>query len=268
MDWDKWLGVAAERPFIQGYYHPAEWRKRLDFGTGTFGDMGCHILDPVYGSLALTAPTSALSEGEQPNADSWGLDTQVRFAFPATKYVTDGFTLTWYNGKLRPPREVAAAAGVKDLSYQGSVYIGTEGVFYSPYGEGTPAVLPAEKFKDAKLPKVGGEDHTIRQGMRRQQDVCLVRLFRAVDRVSPALLLTRFRRRSSNGTPLLKRTRKANQFVRQSTEGWEIEGLGPKSLFSNQGQSDLETPVRGRRPRLPPTDPAHLDEPAGQGQAT
>ncbi|MBO0700406.1 MAG: Gfo/Idh/MocA family oxidoreductase, partial [Zavarzinella sp.] len=54
LDWDGWLGVAAERPYIgDGYYHPGNWRKRLDFGTGTFGDMGCHILDPVYGSLAL-----------------------------------------------------------------------------------------------------------------------------------------------------------------------------------------------------------------------
>ena len=34
--WDLWLGVAAERPYIgEGYYHPSNWRKRLDFGTGT-----------------------------------------------------------------------------------------------------------------------------------------------------------------------------------------------------------------------------------------
>ena len=27
------------RPFIgDGYYHPGNWRKRLDFGTGTFGE--------------------------------------------------------------------------------------------------------------------------------------------------------------------------------------------------------------------------------------
>ena len=50
LNWDGWLGVAADRPFIRGYYHPADWRKRLDFGTGTFGDMGCHILDPVFGA--------------------------------------------------------------------------------------------------------------------------------------------------------------------------------------------------------------------------
>ena len=55
LSWDGWLGVAADRPFIGGgYYHPGNWRKRVDFGTGTFGDMGCHILDPVFGALALT----------------------------------------------------------------------------------------------------------------------------------------------------------------------------------------------------------------------
>src|SRR4029077_9114097 len=100
LNWDYWLGVAAERPFLAGYYHPSEWRKRLDFGTGTFGDMGCHILDPVFGSLALTAPKSVRSESGAPNADSWGLDCKVRYVFPGTKYTTDPLTLYWYDGDL------------------------------------------------------------------------------------------------------------------------------------------------------------------------
>jgi predicted dehydrogenase len=49
LDWNLWLGVCADRPFIgNGWYHPSAWRRRLDFGTGTFGDMGCHIYDPVF----------------------------------------------------------------------------------------------------------------------------------------------------------------------------------------------------------------------------
>src|SRR5262245_32400575 len=37
LSWDLWLGVAPDTPFIGGgYYHPGNWRKRLDFGTGTF----------------------------------------------------------------------------------------------------------------------------------------------------------------------------------------------------------------------------------------
>jgi hypothetical protein len=29
LNWDLWLGVAAERPFVNGVYHPGNWRKRL-----------------------------------------------------------------------------------------------------------------------------------------------------------------------------------------------------------------------------------------------
>src|SRR5580704_16271250 len=127
-DWDLWLGVASERPFIGGeYYHPGNWRKRLDFGTGTFGDMGCHILDPVFTALALTAPKSLLSEGGAPNADNWGLNSKVRYMFPGTKYTTDPVTLTWYDGNKRPPAEVKKLLGERNFSDQGSLYIGTEG---------------------------------------------------------------------------------------------------------------------------------------------
>jgi predicted dehydrogenase len=158
LDWDGWLGVAAPRPFLQGYYHPAEWRKRLDFGTGTFGDMGCHILDPVYEALALTAPTSVRSQGGGPNADSWGLDSQVRYEFPGTEYTTGSLLLYWYDGDRRPPGEVQAHLGGRPLHDQGSVYVGTKGVLYSPY-IADPVLLPAEKYKDYQMPRPEGVDH-------------------------------------------------------------------------------------------------------------
>ena len=41
---------------------------------------------------------------------------------------------------------------------QGSIYIGSEGVMYSPY-VATPVLLPVEKFKGYKLPQPGGHDH-------------------------------------------------------------------------------------------------------------
>ena len=109
-DWNLWLGVAAERPFIGGgYYHPGNWRKRLDFGTGTFGDMGCHILDPVFGALGVGNPLTVRSELPGPNADNWSLDVKVKYVFPGTKFTADTVALTWYNGKARPPAEVKKA---------------------------------------------------------------------------------------------------------------------------------------------------------------
>jgi predicted dehydrogenase len=159
LNWDWWLGVAAERPFIGGgYYHPSNWRKRLDFGTGTFGDMGCHILDPVFTSLALTEPTSIRSEGGAPNADNWGLDSQVLYVFPGTRYTTETLVLHWYDGDRRPPAEVKDLLGGKKLNDQGSVYIGTDGVLYSPY-IAAPVLLPAEKYREYEMPKPGGQDH-------------------------------------------------------------------------------------------------------------
>ena len=159
LNWDHWLGVAAERNFIGGgYYHPGNWRKRLDFGTGTFGDMGCHILDPVFSALSLTAPLSVRAESGAPNAHNWGLDCQVRYTFPGTKVTTDRLTLTWYDGAARPPADVRERIGKRQLSGQGSLYIGTDGVLYSPY-IAAPILLPEEKFRDYKMPAPGGQNH-------------------------------------------------------------------------------------------------------------
>jgi predicted dehydrogenase len=159
LSWDLWLGVAAERPFVGGgYYHPGNWRKRLDFGTGTFGDMGCHILDPVFGSMALTAPKAVRSVGEAPNDYNWPLNCEVVYTFPGTKFTTDPVTVTWYNGNRRPPAEVAKLGEPHRLPGQGSIYVGTEGVLFSPY-IGMPVLLPAEKFRGHRTPEVATTDH-------------------------------------------------------------------------------------------------------------
>lgn len=167
LNWDLWLGVCAERPFIGGgWYHPANWRKRIDFGTGTFGDMGCHIYDPVFSALALTAPLTVRSEGEAPNADSWATDAIVHYVFPGTPY-TDGQTVsvTWYDGKQRPPAEIqqlaldpTAAPDDKEnkLPDQGSIFLGTHGVMVLPH-IGKPRLLG--EAKGALVVKAKGNDH-------------------------------------------------------------------------------------------------------------
>ena len=158
LDWDKWLGVAPTRPFLRGHYHPSEWRKRLDFGTGTFGDMGCHILDPVFTSLALTSPRTVRSVGGAANADNWGLDSHVIYVFPQTPRTAETLTLHWYDGSARPPAELQQQIGGAAFSEQGSLYVGANGVLYSPY-IAAPRLFPVERFRDARLPQVAGEDH-------------------------------------------------------------------------------------------------------------
>jgi hypothetical protein len=159
-DWNLWLGVCAERPFIGGeYYHPENWRKRLDFGTGTFGDMGCHIFDPVFSALKLTAPISIRSEGSAPNQWNWAIDSRIQYIFPNTEFTADKtLPVTWYDGAQKPPAEIAAQLGIKRLPEQGSVFIGTGGVMVLPH-VGRPQLYPVKKFRDYIAPDVGEANH-------------------------------------------------------------------------------------------------------------
>jgi len=159
-NWDLWLGVVGERPFLNdAYYHPANWRKRLDFGTGTFGDMGCHIYDPVFKALDLTAPISLRSEGPTPNADNWANNAVIHYIFPGTKY-TEGKTVevTWYDGDKRPGAEVQTLLEGDKLPEQGSIFIGTKGVLLLPH-VAKPQLYPDSQFKNFPLPTLPGQNH-------------------------------------------------------------------------------------------------------------
>jgi predicted dehydrogenase len=229
-NWDFWLGVAAERPFIgNGYYHPANWRKRLDFGTGTFGDMGCHILDPVFGSLGEPTVLSVFSEGGQPNEYNWGLDAQVKYKLKPTKFTAEGITLTWYDGSLRPPH-IEEAIGGKP-SDQGSFYIGTEGALYSPY-IADPILLPAEKFKEYKRPNPGGADHygQFVEAVRGNGTTSAPFSYSGplTELVLLGCLATRFPKQllEWDSEKLQTNSEAANRFVKkQYRKGWEVEGL-------------------------------------------
>ncbi len=159
LDWDAWIGPAPFTDYIKGYYHPSQWRKRLDYGTGTFGDMGCHIYDPVFKALGLTYPISLRSEGPKPNDHNWGFDAKIRYLFPKTPY-SDGDTLpvTWYDGSARPGPDVTKLLEGDRLPGQGSVVIGTKGSMLIPH-VGHPRLYPKKDFADFKMPKVEGQNH-------------------------------------------------------------------------------------------------------------
>jgi len=233
LSWDGWLGIAAERPYLAGYYHPGNWRKRLDFGTGTFGDMGCHILDPVFGSLALTAPISVRSESGAPNADSWGLDCQVQYIFPGTRFAVDRLALNWYDGNARPPANVQALLGKdRKLHDQGSIYIGSDGILYSPY-IAAPVLLPAERFRDYKFPNPGGQNHYLQfvEACRGNGQTSTAFDYSGplTESVLLGCLATRFPQQTLewNAAQLqVTNVKEANNYVRRRyRKGWEVEGL-------------------------------------------
>jgi predicted dehydrogenase len=159
-NWDAWLGMAAERPFLgEGYYHPGNWRKRLDFGTGTFGDMGCHIFDPVFNGLQLTAPISVRSEGPAPNAWNWAIDSIVHYVFPGTPFTADQtIKVTWYDGDARPPKDIEALLEGDKVPGQGSIFIGSKGVMLLPHISHAE-LFPDKVFAGYQRPKVQEHNH-------------------------------------------------------------------------------------------------------------
>ncbi len=233
LNWDHWIGVAQPRPFIRDVYHPVNWRKRIDFGTATFGDMGCHILDPVFGALGLAAPLSVRSEGAAPNGQSWALHTVIHYVFPGTS-VTEGKTvpITWYDGDARPPQEIQALVGSRRFPGQGSVFIGTKGAMLLPH-IGMPVLLPEDQFKDFPMPQHETVNHYHQFVEAVMGNGKTTTSFDYSGPLTEAVLLgplaTRFPKTTLEwNSAKLKFTNspEANHFVRTKyREGWKVKGL-------------------------------------------
>lgn len=158
LDWDLWCGVAPRADFVEGYYHPGHWRKRLDYGTGTLGDMGCHIYSGMFRALGLTQPLGVRSLGRQPNATNWAVDEWIEYRF-AGNALTSGKELkvTWTDGSLGvPPAIRILTEGI--LPDQGTVFLGEEGVLLAPHWE-RAQLFPRERFKDRRPPRLEPRDH-------------------------------------------------------------------------------------------------------------
>ncbi len=122
LDWDLWLGPAAERPY-HPEYHPWTWRNWWDFGTGQLGDLGCHKLSTVFKALQLSYPISVEASSTKIFPDVYPLGVIARYEFPARGDMPP-VALNWYDGGLKPPRpkELEANRGINNI-----IYIGEEG---------------------------------------------------------------------------------------------------------------------------------------------
>lgn len=107
LDWDLFIGPATYRPYNE-IYTPWNWRGWWDFGTGAFGDMACHVLDPVYQALKLKYPHSIQGSSSPINTESPPQAEKVEFRFPARenlpKVSMPEVNVHWYDGGLMPNR--------------------------------------------------------------------------------------------------------------------------------------------------------------------
>lgn len=233
-NWDHWLGVAPERPFKKGVYHPFKWRGWYDFGAGALGDMGCHIIDPVVWSLELQAPLSISYSGPKPKTETFPKKEALTYRFPGTKY-TAGKTLdmTWWDGGNLPPTRGSHLPAGFQLPRNGVLMVGEKGTLFCRHG-GSPQLFPRDLDRSVKRPKLKPMDHygVWIDALRNQEQANsnfgyagplteTVQLGVIASRVGEGEL------KWDSAKLRFTNSERANRYVHEEyRKGWHVEGLG------------------------------------------
>jgi len=138
LNWDLWLGPREARPW-HPVYAPVTWRDFWAFGTGGFGDFGCHDMDAPCWALDLEFPTSVEAFGAgviNPEMQPQGCLCYYRF--PANSR-HQGLKLTWYDSGLMPELP-AAYDRVRSKYRRGVLFVGDKG-YIACEGAGGPPQL-------------------------------------------------------------------------------------------------------------------------------
>ena len=135
LDWNLWLGPAAERPYHPSYA-PFNWRGWWDFGTGAMGDMACHIMDAAFWVNDLRYPTRITPESTPLYAETAPKASRIAYEFPA-RGARGPITLTWRDGSIYPPRPSDwPGERVWPFDDSGQLWIGDKGTLTAgTYGE-------------------------------------------------------------------------------------------------------------------------------------
>jgi len=177
LDWNLWLGTSSKRPYKSEVYHPGNWRKLMDYGCGTLGDMGVHIFDTPYNALQLDVPRTITTECRPPNGFGYPEHNAVTYEFPGTKYTTKSLKWVWYDGAGTPPIHEdlvlpgmdakagkqqqnkdgsmaekisldAGVAGENELPEQGAMFVGRKGRLLLPHFMQLPRKIVRGKYVD------------------------------------------------------------------------------------------------------------------------
>ena len=97
LHWEEWIGPAPYRDFHSDI-HPHEWHGWYDFGNGSIGNMGCHILDGVFWALKVEHPTSIEAEEIRGGSDErYPTGSRIRWDIPARGDLPP-VKVYWYEG--------------------------------------------------------------------------------------------------------------------------------------------------------------------------
>jgi predicted dehydrogenase len=153
LHWDEWLGPAERRDYHDGL-HPFSWRNWCDFGTGTLGDMGCHVLDGVFWALKLGEAKKFAIECVRQRGGSrerFPQDNHLRWTCPARgtmpAVVVNSYDQAW------PPAVLALLKKFDVKLGGGTVYVGDRGVMVTGTSGDNPRLLPRARHLEFGAPR-------------------------------------------------------------------------------------------------------------------
>lgn len=161
LDWDKWIGVAPMRPYHGGKcYHPWGWRDWQDFGGGSVGDFGCHILDPIYTALKISGHgDDFMAHHSGMNEEVWPAQTTYSFSVPGTEYTAvERLKVTWNDGGRLPSTKGSHLPASEALPSSGSMLIGEKGTLVIPHVQ-APRLYFEEEKESVAYEMADAQDH-------------------------------------------------------------------------------------------------------------
>jgi predicted dehydrogenase len=160
LDWNLWLGTARERPYKEHVYHPGNWRKVLDYGCGTLGDMGVHIFDTPFNALELDLPLTVRNKCRKPTGFGFPEHNTVTYTFPGTDFTADTLTWVWYDGPGAPKKHRdLKLPGDEPLPGQGAMFVGEKGRLLLPHFMELPRLIVEGKYRELDLSMLDPKDH-------------------------------------------------------------------------------------------------------------
>lgn len=156
LDWNLWIGPAKMIDYNPAYL-PFNWRGWWAFGTGSLGDMACHIMDPVFRCLPIDYPTDVEASVATLWKQMWN-DTQNPDAAPASSIIhlsyprTDNkgtIKVSWYDGGLLPQRPDELSPEEPFGNWDGGVlFHGTKGKLLADCYGANPRLLPSSRMQE------------------------------------------------------------------------------------------------------------------------
>jgi predicted dehydrogenase len=145
LDWNLWLGVAAEREYDPAYL-PFTWRGYWDFGTGALGDMGCHVMDGAYWALDLGQPTGVEAVSAHQTDVSPSIASVLAYEFPGRGNIAP-VRLTWYDGGLLPVLPPDWEAG-RRLEPSGTLIVGSKATVLADTYYASVRIVPEARMQE------------------------------------------------------------------------------------------------------------------------